>query len=159
MTLTANQIAAVRDVEATWPDATPTLIGAAALGFHLDMSWRTTSDIDLIVALDFDVFPDSLLERDGWIRHPKKSQTFFSPLGCQVDLVPVGPAALAEGVFTWPGDGFVMSVVGLDLAFTHRQARQVLDGDSPSLLCPFLKWSRISTGRTTGNATSTTSHT
>ncbi len=65
MTLTANQIAAIRDVEATWPDATPTRIGAASLGFHLDMSWRTPGDIDLIVALDFDVFPDELLKLEG----------------------------------------------------------------------------------------------
>ncbi len=143
MTLTANQVAAVRDVEATWPDATPTLIGAAALGFHLDMSWRTTSDIDLIVALDFDVFPDNLLERDGWTRHQTKLQTFFSPLGCQVDLVPVGPAALEAGLLVWPGDGFEMSVVGLDLAFAHRRARQVLDESSvfvaPAFVVSFLK--------------------
>lgn len=143
MTLTANQIAAVRDVEATWPNATPTLIGAAALGFHLDMSWRTTSDIDLIVALDFDVFPNDLLARDGWTRHAKKSQTFFSPLNCQVDLVPVGPDAIREGVFAWPDDGFEMSVVGLDLAFTHRLERQVLGGSSvfvaPAFVVSFLK--------------------
>jgi len=143
LTLTANQVAAVRDVEATWPHATPTLIGAAALAFHLDMSWRITSDIDLIVALDFDVFPEDLLRRDGWTRHPKKSQTFFSPLGCQVDLVPVGPDALREGLLVWPGDGFEMSVIGLDLAFAHRQPRQALDGTNvfvaPAFVVSFLK--------------------
>lgn len=143
MTLTANQIAAVRDVEATWPAATPTLIGAAALGSHLDMSWRTTTDIDLIVALDFDVFPKDLLARGGWTRHSTKSQTFFSPLGCQVDLVPVGPDAVREGVLVWPDDGFEMSVIGLDLAFAHRQPQQVLDGTNvfvtPAFIVSFLK--------------------
>lgn len=143
MTLTANQIAAVRDVEATWPNAMPTLIGAAALGFHLDLSWRTTSDIDLIVALDFDVFPDDLLQRDGWTRHREKSQTFFSPSNCQVDLVPVGHDSLRKGVLIWPDDGFEMSVIGLDLAFAHRQERQVIDNSSvyvaPASVVAFLK--------------------
>ncbi len=30
------------------------IIGATALGFYLDMTWRKTADVDLLVALDLD---------------------------------------------------------------------------------------------------------
>ncbi|MEO7036984.1 MAG: hypothetical protein ABI548_23745 [Polyangiaceae bacterium] len=52
------QLEALRSVQAACPRTPLCLIGAAALGLHIPLSWRTTADLDLVV-------PVSLVELDG----------------------------------------------------------------------------------------------
>ncbi len=39
MSLTAAQVAALRDLDEQWPEAKRVIIGATALGFYYDMRW------------------------------------------------------------------------------------------------------------------------
>lgn len=71
MSLTQNQIAALREIEKVWPDVKAVIIGATALGFYYDMTWRKTADVDLAVALTLDELPD-LVNCAGWQRHPAR---------------------------------------------------------------------------------------
>jgi hypothetical protein len=49
--LTAAQLAALRALRPAYPDAEIAIIGAAALAFHIDMTWRTSVDLDLVIAV------------------------------------------------------------------------------------------------------------
>ena len=117
MSLTAGQLAAIRDIQQLWPEAKVVVIGAAALGFHFDMSWRRTADVDLALTLTLDALPN-LSRQGGWRQHPKREHEFTSPDGARLDLIPAGPQLLQAGGLQWR-DGGVMSLVGLDLAFKH----------------------------------------
>lgn len=77
--LTDEQLAALRDVRAVWPDADLLLIGAQALAAHIDMSHRHTEDLDLAVAVSLAEFPAELPHRPGWEQHPKRTHHFISP--------------------------------------------------------------------------------
>ena len=119
--LTDEQLAALRDVRAVWPDADLLLIGAQALAAHIDMSHRHTEDLDLAVAVSLAEFPAELPHRPGWEQHPKRTHHFISPCGESVDIVPAGPDLRSSGTLEWP-DGHTMSLVGFDLAFAHADA-------------------------------------
>lgn len=130
--LTATQLDALRDVRAEWPDASMVLIGAQALGAHIDMRYRETDDLDLAIAITLVEFPAGLPGRPGWSRDARMEQRFRGPAGQIVDVLPVGAAlGHAEPTLAWPS-GHVMSLVGFDLAFTHAET-VVLD-DVPLLL-------------------------
>jgi len=49
--LTAAQLDALRTLRAAYPDAEIAIIGATALAFHIDMTWRTSVDLDLVIAV------------------------------------------------------------------------------------------------------------
>ncbi len=49
ITLTAQQVEALKTLLQIWPEERIVLIGAAALGCFLDMRWRQTYDLDLSV--------------------------------------------------------------------------------------------------------------
>jgi predicted nucleotidyltransferase len=117
MSLSEGQLAALSELEQLWPDAEAVVIGATALGCYYDMSWRHTTDVDLVVALTVDVLP-ALASRPGWSRHPKREYEFTSPGGARVDLIPASPDLLRAGRLQWL-NGTVMSLVGMDLAFNH----------------------------------------
>ena len=130
--LTDEQLAALRDVRAVWPDADLFLIGAQALAAHIDMSHRHTEDLDLAVAVSLAEFPAELPHRSGWEQHPKRTHHFISPCGESVDIVPAGPDLRSSGTLEWP-DGHTMSLVGFDLAFAHADAMR---WDDVELLLP-----------------------
>ena len=117
MSLVEDQLAAIREIQELWPEAQIVIIGATALGFYFDMSWRHTADVDLVLALTLDALPD-LLDRPGWRRHPTREYEFTSPKGARLDLIPAGPTLLQAGRLQWR-NGDVMSLVGMDLAFEH----------------------------------------
>lgn len=117
MSLVESQLTALREIEQLWPDAEIVIIGATALGFYFDMSWRHTADVDLAVALTLDALPD-LASRPGWSQHSKREHEFTSPTGAKLDLIPAGPQLLQAGQLRWR-NGDVMSLVGMDLAFKH----------------------------------------
>jgi len=123
MSLVENQISALREVDEVWPGVSAVIIGATALGFYFDMRWRQTADVDLVVALTLDEFPD-LGARSGWRRHAKREHEFVSPSGAKLDLLPAGARLLQEGRLQWR-DGSVMSLEGMDLAFEHAEPHVV----------------------------------
>lgn len=111
-------------VQAMWPDAEVVLIGALAVGHHIPMDYRDTSDVDLALSISMDEFPGPMVgaeaKRAGWSEHKKMEHRFFSPDDEPIDLLPAGPDALKAGFVEWP-KGFRMSVVGFDLAFGHNE--------------------------------------
>ena len=68
MTLTPGQLAALRDIDDTWPGRPAVIIGATALGFNMDMRWRGTADVDLVVAVDVEEL-SAITRRPGWTQH------------------------------------------------------------------------------------------
>jgi hypothetical protein len=96
--LTAAQLDALRTLQAAYPDAAIAIIGATALAFHIDMTWRMSVDLDLVIAasvadLDASKLPD-------WLRHPKLEHSWKTDHGVLVDLVP----APADAHSPWRDD-------------------------------------------------------
>jgi hypothetical protein len=79
VSLSAAQVAALRELDEQWPEAKTVIIGATALGFYYEMRWRQTADVDLALAIELRDFPGALPERPGWKRHPRKQHEFRSP--------------------------------------------------------------------------------
>lgn len=135
MTLVEDQLAALREIEQLWPEANPVVIGATALGFYFDMSWRHTADVDFVVALTVDALP-ALANRPGWSRHPKREYEFSAPGGVKLDLIPADPHLIRAGQLQWLNGG-VMSLVGMDLAFKYA-----VQHEGGVLVAPHLLWWR-----------------
>ena len=91
------------------------VIGAAAVGYHIGMSWRGTLDLDLSVAAGLDTYGVDL-EGLGWRRDAKSPQRWYSPDELIIDVVPAEPDAVRTGSFVWP-DGSTMNLRGFRLAF------------------------------------------
>lgn len=123
MTLTPDQLAALAEIQETWPDRSIVVIGATALGFYIDMRWRRTADIDLVVAVDVAEL-SAIAERPGWSRHPDRPHEFRSPRGARLDILPAAASLIDQGSIRWPG-GSRMSLIGMDLAFSHCRAHDV----------------------------------
>jgi predicted nucleotidyltransferase len=116
--LTSAQVDALRSLTALWGDTRWCLIGASALGCHLDMRWRGTGDLDLVLAVDEGTFPAGLDTLEGWRRDRVKEHEWHGPGWVQVDVLPAGPEVLARGHVQW-NSGIQMSLVGMRLAFAH----------------------------------------
>ncbi len=123
MTLTPDQVAALGEIQETWPGRATVMIGATALGFYIDMRWRHTADVDLVVAVDVHELAD-IAQRPGWKQHPRKEHEFRSPRGARIDILPASAPLVEEGAIRWPS-GHVMSLAGMDLAFAHAVAHEV----------------------------------
>jgi predicted nucleotidyltransferase len=132
-----NQVAALREVDEVWPETNAVIIGATALGFYYDMSWRQTADVDLVLALDLKSFPGALITRPGWKQHPTKEHEFTSPRGDRIDLLPASRELVAAGRLTW-ASGHVMNLSGMDLAFEYAERRDVGDGYTASVAPPYV---------------------
>jgi predicted nucleotidyltransferase len=117
MTLRPDHVAALAEIAETWPGRAAVIIGATALGFYVDMRWRQTDDVDLVVAVDIDEL-EQIVQRPGWRQHPRKEHEFRSPRGARVDILPAAAALIERGSISWPS-GHVMSLAGMDLAFAH----------------------------------------
>jgi predicted nucleotidyltransferase len=94
------------------------LIGAAALGCHMAMTWRRTDDIDLTVVAEVTTTASELREL-GFRRHPKLEHRWFSPSEVALDVLPVTREDIARRTLTWPDSGFVMNLGSFDLLFAH----------------------------------------
>ena len=112
--LTTAQQDALRAVQEAYPDARMALIGASALALHLPMEWRTTADIDLVVAISIADLTE-LSQLPGWKRDPNRQQRWVAPNGVLVDLVPASAEALEKRELVWP-NGHVMNLAGIPLA-------------------------------------------
>ena len=114
-----RQQRALEEVALLLPGVEIVLIGALGLGHHIDMGYRSTDDVDLVVGVEFDEFPGPLALRlqqtPGCPEH-----RFYSTDGVQLDVLPAGPKLRKEGKLAWPS-GQVMNLLGFDLAFQHRE--------------------------------------
>lgn len=68
MTLSPSQIAALREIAERLPGRATVIIGATALGFHVDMRWRQTADVDLALAIDAQEL-NQIATWPGWTQH------------------------------------------------------------------------------------------
>ena len=125
---TADQIVALRELSGAWSGVKFCLIGATALGFHLDRSWRSTDDIDLTLSVELDSFPGAIAHLPGWTQHPSKEHEWHGPGNVQVDILPAGPGLLALGAIRWPRTGHKMSLVGMRLAFDTAKPHAIAEG-------------------------------
>jgi predicted nucleotidyltransferase len=114
--LTAAQLDAVRTLRAAYPDVEIAIIGATALAFHIDMTWRTSIDLDLVIAVSVTDLDPSRLPR--WRRHPKLEHSWKTDQQVLIDLVPAPSDALEAGELVWPASGHRMNLTGI------RQALQ-----------------------------------
>ncbi len=117
--LSPGHVKALRDLRAAFPDAEIAIIGAAALAFHIDMTWRKTEDLDLAIAVSVADLDEKKLR--GWERDPKKHQRWKIGKGILVDLVPAPPEALEQGEFVWPGTENRMNLTGVRQALKCQQ--------------------------------------
>lgn len=119
--LLPEQAATLRQLAELWRDTPFALIGANALTLQVDLEWRQTNDLDLLVSTTLEDYPAGLEALGGWQRRPRAGEhAWLSPAGVRVDVVPAGPALLRAGSLTWPQSGHRMSLLGLRLAFDHH---------------------------------------
>lgn len=114
--LSPAQLEALRTLRTAYPEAQITLIGAAALGFHVPMTWRNTADIDLVLAMSVSELETGVSKLSGWEQDTKQQQRWWAPKSVPVDLVPVTPDALERGQLVWPKTQQVMNLGGIRLA-------------------------------------------
>ena len=102
-------------------DAALVIIGAIALACFLDHIGRGTNDIDLVIALDLEVFHEftSRLISRGWTREPKLEHRWRSPRASRIDLLPAGPSLRVAKRIVWPESEFEMNLVGFDHVFAY----------------------------------------
>ncbi|MCK5797811.1 MAG: hypothetical protein KAI47_11535, partial [Deltaproteobacteria bacterium] len=122
MTLTPNQARAVAQVAGRCQGYRTVIVGASALGFYCDMTWRKTADVDLVIAIEMEDFPFGIDALEGWQRGNKEHE-FCSAEGVKIDIIPAGPALLVRGQVAWPS-GHTMNLTGIDLALQHAEAHE-----------------------------------
>jgi predicted nucleotidyltransferase len=115
--LDARTIEALRTLRAGYPDARIAVIGAGALAFHIEMAWRHTSDIDVLVTIGLADLAAAETVLVGWKR--RRPPRWEAPNGLHVDIIPAPKSAVLDRVMAWP-DGNVMSLAGIALALADR---------------------------------------
>lgn len=117
--LLPEQAETLRQLSELWRDTPFVLIGANALALQVDLAWRQTNDLDLVVSVGLEDYPAGLAGLPGWKRRPAGEHAWLSASGVKVDVVPAGRRLLDAGSLTWPESGYRMSLLGLRLAFDH----------------------------------------
>jgi len=126
VSLSPAQIAALVEVAQIWAGCQIVIVGATALGFHVEMRWRQTADVDLVVAVGVDDL-QAIAQRPGWQQSARRQHEFRSPQGARLDILPAAAPLIERGHIAWPS-GHVMSLAGMDLALAHAVARDVGGG-------------------------------
>jgi len=126
-TFAPAQIAALRQLREVWGGIDFCLIGASAVGCHLELP-RPTNDLDITLSVPLNAFPGGLEKLIGWRQHPTKEHEWHGPGDVQVDVVPAGDELLAQGAVTWPRSGHRMSLVGMRLAFAMASPLAIAEG-------------------------------
>ena len=122
--LTGPQTQALIGVQRAWPEADIAVVGAVALSTHIELSYRRTDDLDLVLALDMEQFPGPLPRMAGWQQHRSIEHRFYSPEGQEVDVLPVSMEAIERGYIEWPS-GTTMNLMGFDLVFKRSVVTRV----------------------------------
>lgn len=113
---TPAQAAALRDLRKIWAEEEFIVIGATAIGCHLDFRWRKTQDLDLTIATGIEDCRRALEALPGWALQPRVLHAWIAPADVKVDILPASAAAFELGRIEWP-DGHTMSAIGLRAAF------------------------------------------
>jgi predicted nucleotidyltransferase len=119
--LTPDQLDALRTVRAAFPEAKIALIGATALGLHLDMTWRTSVDLDLAIAVAMSDIDATKLP--GWQRDRRRQHRWQTPAGVLLDIVPAPSEALESRELVWPDTGLRMNLTGIGFALEADTSR------------------------------------
>ncbi len=127
MGFTPEQASVLRRLRTIWSEEKLVVIGATAIGCHLEFRWRKTQDLDLTLAADIDECRQSLERLPGWVRHERIEHAWTAPGDVRIDIVPANAAALESGRIDWPG-GSTMSAVGLRAAFVDNVRLDVGEG-------------------------------
>jgi len=104
-----EEIKALRDLAGVWPNERMVLLGASAIRCFLEMSWRTTEDLNLLVAARVADAVATLARLKGWVQDSHREQRWRSGSGIAVDIVPADPEALTRGYIDWPRSGKAVS--------------------------------------------------
>ena len=110
-----EQKSTLRALSQLWQDTPFCLVGATALGCHLDRQWRRTEDLDICVSVSVDENPAGLVSLPGW-SNPNEHE-WVAPTGVRVDIIPAGPEVLRSGAIRWPKSGREMNLTGFRLVF------------------------------------------
>lgn len=128
--LAALQEEAVRTLIRVWGTDRVVLVGGAALAVLTGMPWRTTLDLDLVVAAEVAESDRALAALEGWARSGAQEHRWSFRGQVHVDVLPVTERVLSDGELRWPRSGAVLSTVGLDLALRWARAVRLSDGTS-----------------------------
>ena len=123
--LNAAQLDALRTLQAAYPDAAIAIIGATALAFHIDMTWRMSVDLDLVIAASVADLDSSRMP--GWRRHPKLEHSWQTDQGVPIDLVPAPSEALDARELVWPASGHRMNLTGVRHALQSSKTQLASD--------------------------------
>jgi predicted nucleotidyltransferase len=124
---TPEQAAVLRGLRGIWTEEKFVVVGATAIGCHIDFAWRQTGDLDLTIAADIEECRTALERLPGWSRHERLEHEWIAPWGVRVDVVPASSGALESGRIDWPS-GHTMSAVGLRAAFADNIRLDVGEG-------------------------------
>jgi predicted nucleotidyltransferase len=116
MSFSPQEVNALETVVRGLPATDIVLVGAAALRTTGRFTWRTTSDLDLTVALDDDEYPARLSEI-AELRQDINVMHRWWKDDVKIDILPAGPELRRAGYFT--SDGHKLSLLGFHLAFEH----------------------------------------
>ena len=96
------------------------LIGAQAYLLLFDNPLRFTNDVDLVISLDLEDFPDFSreLSQNGWRQDENLEHRWRATGGNIYDLLPAGPRLRAQGAIIWPRSNFSMNLKGFDHVFS-----------------------------------------
>jgi predicted nucleotidyltransferase len=119
--MTPEQIDALAQIQRLWPGRLCCLIGASALGAHMDCYWRQTYDLDVTVAVSVDELTEKINGLTDWIQHPKLEHQWTSPGNVHIDILPAGPDSERENPLIWPKSRQVMQLRGFRLVFQHAK--------------------------------------
>lgn len=134
--LTHAQVIALRTLEAVASDLgmqnSLMMIGATArllqLDWLLNLTGRTTKDIDLVIQADDWDQHRTLMERavdNGFQTQRQEHRLIHTPTGTHIDLVPFGGLEDSDGTIRWPGSQYEMSVWGFHEAHQNAVIMQI----------------------------------
>ena len=119
--LSREQIEDLAEIQAlaTDFDADLVIIGAVAFLCFLNDLGRFTRDIDLVIALDLERFPEfaAMLRSHGWTMQSRLEHRWLSKNGSVIDLLPAGPKLRAEKRIVWPESQLSMNLAGFQHVF------------------------------------------
>jgi predicted nucleotidyltransferase len=125
--LTAAQKSALTDLVTALEGRPLILIGGVAVHFHTGLTWRRTSDLDLVAAIEIAELQTIVGRLKGWTRDSRIEHRWHSPAG-MMDLIPASAELIREGRLRWPETGFEMNLAGMDLAFEHHEQVALQNG-------------------------------
>jgi predicted nucleotidyltransferase len=135
MGLSPEQTETLGTLREIFPQIRCVLIGASAISCFMDMHWRQTHDLDVMVSISQRQYSGTLRRYTDWTRDPSREYRWFSPQGVRVDIIPAGPQDLANGNLVWDTTGAVMNLTGFRHVFERAVTIQ-LAPDCPAEIAP-----------------------